>query len=532
MADKTYTLQTNPIVLLNVSLRHTRQQIIEFAEEASLTKNQVDCSKARSVLVNPKYRIYAELSWLPGVSPQSAKELLVNSDIDTFSFLNDQNIPQLTKINVICNRIEQGLFLENQDCLFQLLDPLTYLIDSIDLLRLLNDINEDRIIAKFPLVTNIGILQEALSHRVKGVVTTVINGLDAINSGRLLEAMNKYAETWTSSGRNIQSHFAEAVLDNYETQSYYFLNADASAINIFNRLINQSSAESNDSLLSSLKDLKISIKNWVNVARPVQLLYEARGLKHTISRTVAGDLIDTAFYLNFELKFHDEALDIANFCLSEFWILSDLRESINADISRLTAVEEIQSFKATLGCIVRTDLELKDQIIIFKKHRLNVKDITRLRWAVCTVDSNLIHYKIGWGNEREEVLLLTFKKKVFEQFRDILLQQIGYRLLFENIITELRKGIVYSFPSISIADDYVILKKRRFFSESQSQSFGWKEVILTKTNHSIRIKAKNDSSYYADIAYLKFWNINLLSILIDANLAKEGVDRLSRSYEG
>ena len=90
---------------------------------------------------------------MPGVSPRRASELLFKLDENIIRAVNEQNVPQLTKINLICSAIEKGLFLQFEDSVIQFLDPLTYLIDAIDLVRLQSDINEDRSIAKFPLIS-------------------------------------------------------------------------------------------------------------------------------------------------------------------------------------------------------------------------------------------------------------------------------------------------------------------------------------------------------------------------------------------
>lgn len=533
MAERTYTFERNPIALLEVSLRHTRQQIIESTEEASLTRDQFECSRARSVLTNPKDRIYAELSWLPGVSPRRASELLVKLDENIIFAVNEQNVPQLTKINLICSAIEKGLFLQFEDSVIQFLDPLTYLIDAIDLVRLQSDINEDRSIAKFPLVTDQDLLKEALLHRINGVVVAVMSALEALQTDHLLIAMNKYADTWTSSGTMIQSHFAEAVLNSYDVQSHYFLSTEATDITKFSGLIKARGVEIHDNFIASLNDLKTCVRNWTNVARPVQLQYEARGLKHDLSMTVAHELIGLAFYIKFELELKDESLDIANFCSNEFWILTHVRDYINADISRLKDTEQKEEidYKTRFGLIFKTYLEIKDQSISFKRHSFKVKDINRLRWAISDKDSNLKRYKIGWGNEQDDVLLLTFKEAAFTEFREILLHQIGYSIVVNKITAELKSGTVYVFPHVSISDDHVILERRGFFSRKESRSFEWKEVFLSSSNDSIRIGSKNDKNYYADLKYLDFWNINLLSMLIEDKLKKVWVDKLSQTYK-
>jgi len=533
LTNRTYTLETNPIGILGVSFRHTRQQIIESSEDIASIKSEAECLRARSVLTNPKDRIYAELSWLPGVSPRRSWELLAKIKIDIYSAFNDQNIPQLVKINLICNAIEHGIFLKSQDSILKFLDPLTSLIDSFNILRLQSEINEDRIIAKIPLINDIEILRDALSERISGVAATVISALGEMQTDHMLAAVNKYSETWTSSGSNIQSTFAEAILNRYEAQTHNFLTTEAADINKFVDVIIKKDLNSNDEFSPHVQNLKFSVKNWVNVARPVQFQSEASGLKHALSRTVAGALIDLAFHLSFQLRLNDEGLELANFCLNEFWILTDLRDSINVDINRLKENKQKHeiSYKARFGLIFKTYLEVRDQCVIFKNHSLRFKDITKLRWASSPDDISIKSYRIAWGDGEDEDLLLTFKESIFIEFRDILLNQIGYNLVANKITQELNEGKIYVFPSISILDDHVLLQKRGIFSGKKSRPFAWNEVFLSKSNGGIRIGAKGDADFYADIKYLDFWNVNLLGMLIEANLAKVGIEKLSLTYK-
>ena len=190
------------------------------------------------------------------------------------------------------------------------------------------------------------------------------------------------------------------------------------------------------------------------------------------------------------------------------------------------------SYKARFGLIFKTYLEVRHQCVIFKNQSLKFKDITKLRWASSSDDISIKSYRIAWGDGEDEDLLLTFKESIFIEFRDILLNQIGYDLVANKITQELNEGKIYVFPFISILDDHVLLQKRGIFSGKKSRSFAWNEVFLSKSNGGIRIGAKGDADFYADIKYLDFWNVNLLGMLIEANLAKVGVEKLSLTYNG
>ena len=69
-------LHKNPFFTLGITTRDNRKKIVEAAEEMSLDIDHEVCQNARSTLINPRSRLTAELSWLPGVSPRKAEQLV------------------------------------------------------------------------------------------------------------------------------------------------------------------------------------------------------------------------------------------------------------------------------------------------------------------------------------------------------------------------------------------------------------------------------------------------------------------------
>src|SRR3979490_1739723 len=69
------SLHQNPFWVLWVSTRDPNQRILESADEKALVLNPDDCESARATLTNPRKRLAAEMSWLPGVSPARAWQI-------------------------------------------------------------------------------------------------------------------------------------------------------------------------------------------------------------------------------------------------------------------------------------------------------------------------------------------------------------------------------------------------------------------------------------------------------------------------
>jgi hypothetical protein len=533
LADITFTYASNPFALLDVSIRDDRQKIVQAAEIASLTKNQNECSIARLILTNPRDRIHAELSWLPGISPRRATEFYTSTSRDTINIVNTPNIPQLCKINLICWAIEHGLFSRFQNSLVEILDSLTELVDSIDLNLLQKEINEDRVISKFAPISDIATLKDYFFLRLKGVVSTVMIGLDSIATNYLVQTMGKYAETWTSHGHQINSPFAEALLDSYDAQSCHFLSSEASSIKKFVEKERASGTRYDNEYNTTLSNLKLAVGNWGSVARPVQLLFEARGQNHSLSNDVCHTLMSFAFYLTFERVRDDLGLDLANICLNEFSTHAALSPFIKADIIQLEKFKNDLNAcrRIEIGFIFKTPIQVSNRALVFKKKSIDLANITRLRWSQTTINQDSTAFRIGWGSDDDEVLLLTFRTHIFTEFRDLLLNLAGYRLITTKLTNELSSGRIYEFPNIAIADDHVRLRKRGLFSGVQYRSFGWKSISISTKNDRVRICAMNEPSFYAEVKFLNYWNVNLLAMLIRDNLERADISKLSLTFE-
>src|SRR5215471_7823294 len=94
-------LHGNAFWLLGATTRDDRRRIVELAEEKSLALDSETCAKARSDLINPRIRLSTEISWLPGVSPKRASELVCLLQEEPEAIKEQGNIPPLTLANLM-----------------------------------------------------------------------------------------------------------------------------------------------------------------------------------------------------------------------------------------------------------------------------------------------------------------------------------------------------------------------------------------------------------------------------------------------
>ena len=96
----TTALHRNPFWMLGATTRDDRRRLIELADERSLTHDAQACQKARADLTNPRTRLAAELSWLPGLSPTRAVNLTQRVLTDPLSITKESGLPHLPHANL------------------------------------------------------------------------------------------------------------------------------------------------------------------------------------------------------------------------------------------------------------------------------------------------------------------------------------------------------------------------------------------------------------------------------------------------
>lgn len=550
MADENFFLNENPFAVLGVSPRHNREQIIEAEEEVSLFSSSEKAATARSILISPKNRIFAELSWLPGVSPRRAKELLDKLNADPSSIENEENIPELAKINLIAGGISQGLHCDDSESFFLVLDNLTFLVDGLNISLLMQEINEDRAVAKFPLITDQDTFLEIIDLRKKNIVDIIRNAFDKMPSNEIVDAMTSYAETWTLSGQSIESNFSELIIDGYETQFHSFLVNEESVIS---NLIEQAKTltdQSTQQLQKILAKIDAAVRSWDRIAQPAQLLAQARGINHEISLNLGYKLRSLAIDLNNKYGKIDDSIRLSRLLSEVFSEIPELAEQVDTDLSTLKDLKESNlateaerknrllalEYKTEIGLIFKETFELTSERIRYGGKSFRLDEITRIRWGSVSHSVNGIptgtDYTIAFGSSTDEAVVTTRKKSINEAITDRLWKAVGIDILLK-IIEKLKEGKILNFSNanLSIADEYVTLPKRGLFSGNEKKQFLWSDVTVSSYDGNFVIAAKNESKFYSGLSYIQTPNTHVFETLIRANFKNSNARKLSDTFK-
>ena len=163
-------IKENPFYILDATTRDNRQKIVELAEEKSFDIDEDLCQKARSDLTMPRNRVFAELNWLPGVSPRKVALLvsqLKTSDKDLYSV---EGIPDLARINILMELLNTEHIKFNNNELEEIIVNIVYDFENLDINEIIRDINEDRIVSGFQEINDYELVENHLIEKKEVVL--------------------------------------------------------------------------------------------------------------------------------------------------------------------------------------------------------------------------------------------------------------------------------------------------------------------------------------------------------------------------
>jgi hypothetical protein len=148
-----FDLRTSPFYLLGVSPRDNRA-IIAHATETAISEGTLDetvATRSQQILMSPRLRLGAELSWLPGLAPNRVKQLI---DGEALSADTTAGLPLLAGANLAAYRCSSQASPVCHELLFRFYERR----DDDDILKL---VNSERTAGDFPEVS-FDLLQEVI----------------------------------------------------------------------------------------------------------------------------------------------------------------------------------------------------------------------------------------------------------------------------------------------------------------------------------------------------------------------------------
>jgi molecular chaperone DnaK len=540
----TTSLLSNPFFILGVTTRDDRATIIERAEERALELDHAVCLKARADLTTPRTRLAAELAWLPGVSPRMAERLIASLNSNFLSFAEQAELPDLARANLMASALElTDPAKADPSGIAHGMRNLGEVVDRLDPLAILRYVNEDRAVAGFPEVADVGPIERGLAARAKQYKAVLMTSLDGLAPEALVETATLLVEDATTSGQSPAPTLIDALIESYEADAQTFLVPEHE--NITNLITAaRARAPSGEAAVAPILDrLESLTRNWQRVARPIQMTMQARGLVHRPSEGLAYEIRSLGVDLFNQHDMLAAADRMTNLLSSLFVNVLEDQEILQMDARTIEDLKEKAArsskdeadwrqsitFQANVGLVFKNNLSISPEGIAWKTGTYPLASITKVRWGALRRSTNGIHtgtdYTIAFGNTAAASVVTQGNEAIFAKFTDCLWRGVCVRLLVE-MVASLKAGKTISFGTIQIQDEGVILKRQRLFSSPEPISVGLNEMHVWSSNGRFVIGSKTDKKLVGSISYIDDWNAHVLEHLIRGAF-KKGVRKFS-----
>lgn len=541
--SKIASLHANPFHVLGITTRDDRRKIVDMAEERALHIDHDTCQKARSDLTNPRTRLSAEMSWMPGVAPRVAEKLAAALLVDSTSFRSDQSLPELARANLMASALELACENETAESASEYIRSFAWVVEGIDANDVLRDVNEDRAISGFPEIKAVELIEEVLVERRKAYRTVLRNMLNSMDPDRLVDAMTDVVSVATENGEEQGPALIDELADAYELETQGFLQQESDNISTLIESVREAAPLGQPAVAPIMDRLERVARNWDRVAQPIQLSAKSRGIQHRPSRDVAYELRSLGIDLNNDHHMLDQAHRMTVLLQELFAELPEVVERLHEDAetiaelrsqtreeeeNRVRLAREI-SFRAEVGVMFKNELAVGPDGIRWKGETYPLDTITKVRWGGVRNSFNGIptgtNYTVAFGDAHSQHVVELRKEATYSGFLDALWKAVCVRLVV-SIIEQLAAGRSMNFGDITVEDDAVTLTKRRLLSPNARVRLSWNDVQVWSADGSFFVGHKSEKKTYGSTSYIENWNSHLLEQIVRSGF-KRGMVKLS-----
>lgn len=541
---KTTALHETPFAVLGVTTRDDRRHIVELAEEKSLILDHDVCQKARSDLTNPRTRLCAETAWLPGLSPRKASQLLETLLLDPLAVRQESSLPTLSHLNLLAAALDSVDEWHDAGDLASFIQEFAYLVDELEPEDVLRDINEDRLVSGFPEVRALALIEAELTERKRYYRSSIKAALDRLPSMTLVQVMTDTVDEITSGGENQAPELIDELVDSYEVEAQNFLQREAENVHKLIKAARESSSHGEAAVKPYVDKLDVVVRNWDNVAQPIQLSAKARGIDHEASRDLAYEIRSLAIDL---FNKHDMLMQshrLTGLITEVFAELPEVSERVEQDADVLADIFQERkkeadkkdewardiTYRTEIGVMFKDVLSISPDGISWKAQSFPLDSVTRVRWGGVSHSVNSIStgttYTVAFGDKYSEAVVELKKEDIYTKFVEKLWRAVCVRLLVE-MLEAVKAGRDLHFGGAILHDDGITLVKHKIFGTNEHVRCLWGEVKIWSADGSLCIVSKDDKKTNVAISYIHVSNTHMLEQAIRMVFKKPGMLRLS-----
>ncbi|MBQ9433068.1 MAG: hypothetical protein IJU26_02515 [Synergistaceae bacterium] len=271
-------ISDNPFFTLGVSTRADRKQIASAADAKAFVQDSEAVRAARTSLVIPSKRLYAEVRWFPGTEDANVREIV--SFFRRFSVgqtnpgINASIFRGLTLLNFAVYMFSYRKFRDKAD-MSQSILAICRCFDAINTGGLCAVINNDRTIAGFPPIS-----EQELAHELNDYRRDILRNIDGRMSVLLLEKYTELLEELADSyadddGDYHGSLMLDDIMAGYELRILPQLEEQI-------RMILDSVTSIGDYVPEKVfAELSEHLKEWRRLAEPLVKVYNSAGTEDT-----------------------------------------------------------------------------------------------------------------------------------------------------------------------------------------------------------------------------------------------------------
>jgi len=521
----------SPFSILGISVYDTKQKIIDAANFPGNSANQDELVHAKSLLINPRSRIHAELAWLPGLSCEKVVDHIISPPITIDRAKSLHAISNLAYTNIICEVFTTGRVIVNTvDDYAEFLILLSLLVESVDAAETIDLINDTREIAGFPKVTNENTVNDALDelYRKHAINTMLI--IDALPLSIRAQIFEKVIGRTTFDGTHFPPYFIDLLLDRYEISISHELQiidtwiAEQATI-VKNHLKNKRLA-----LAGHHIDLFIDKMNWWGkLVQSLQVSAKSKHIKHKESDTVAFRCRSFSISICNDLDFPVYSRWLMSGLLKLFIDVPEKFNKFTEDISAIDKILESRREKIVENVYwdeSNFDKRQSSSYISFDENfietnsaLMHISNISGIRWwqieGVCSSS-----YYIGISSDSEEILISPKLNKEFVEIANYLWTRIAIPIAL-NIARTLSLGHAIKFESIEVTNFGIRFPAYKDAPAYRKIMVPWGKVSLFCSDKACFYLSDTDETYFARINFSVtnshvFYALIKLSVEIDS----------------
>ena len=542
-------LLKNPFFALGATLRDNKRRIMDLAEEKSLVSDEAAVRNARAMLSNPRRRLAAEIGWLPGVGPKRISKTISILKREPAKIRRLRFLPSLARANLLADGLIGVVEQLPKHQVARWIVELADAHDKIEAERTVTLLNEERLVAGFPAISDPQIVDAELQDRRQHYRQAIKRALNQLSTPSLVKVVTIAVNQATDNGDSHAPILIDDLVDSYEVEAQGFFETETK--NIKNLVQDVRSAVERDDgqehirrLVSQLEDV---VKNWDRVAQPIQVSARSRGTSHGMSHEIAGEIRSLAIDLFNEHGLLDISKKLTELLQEVFAEVDSLAEQSEEDATTLDKIAKQRSqflaemearaeawnreitYEADVGLMLKNKLRISPDGVQWKGSKIPLEEIKRLRWGGTRHSVNGIPtgttYIIFVGGERGSTTIELRNQRIYSEFVERLWKTAGVRLLTE-MLKGLRAGKRYRFGTAIFTDYGVVLERRKFFSANEAVPCKWTDVVIGNNAGTFYIAKKDEKKVAVEFPYQEMDNVHILESAMRVFL-KSSSSRLS-----